>query len=93
MVTTINVLHGSCNTIEICERGGVPARYLADVFRRTHGKQHVAAEPLTALPARMSSEDGRLLVKRWEDVVLGGLALVAVSPVLGLAALAIKLTR
>jgi exopolysaccharide biosynthesis polyprenyl glycosylphosphotransferase len=80
-------------TIEICERGGVPARYLADVFQhRRNGKQQLAAEPLSAVPAHGSSDDGRLVVKRCLDVVLGGLALICALPVLAAAALAIKLT-
>lgn len=80
-------------TIEICERGGVPARYLADVFQhRRNGKLQLAAEPLTALPAQASHDDGRLLAKRCLDVVLGGLVLVATLPVLTIAAIAIKIT-
>jgi exopolysaccharide biosynthesis polyprenyl glycosylphosphotransferase len=79
--------------IEICERGGVPARYLTDVFQqRRNGKQHLGHEPIGAVPARLSPEDGRLLMKRWVDLVLGSLALVVALPVLAVAALAIKLT-
>jgi exopolysaccharide biosynthesis polyprenyl glycosylphosphotransferase len=80
-------------TIEICERGGVPTRYLADVFQhRRNGKLQLAAEPLTALPAHVSHDDGRLVVKRCLDMLLGGLALAGALPVLAIAALAIKMT-
>jgi exopolysaccharide biosynthesis polyprenyl glycosylphosphotransferase len=80
-------------TIEICERGGVPARYLADVFHcQRNGKHQLAAEPVIPVPASVSPDDGGLLVKRCLDIVLGGLALVAVLPVLAAAALAITAT-
>lgn len=82
-------------TIEICERGGVPARYLADVFQhRWNGKQQHAAGPLplTAVPAQAFPDDAGLIVKRCLDVVLAGLALAVALPVLAAATLAIKLT-
>lgn len=80
-------------TIEICERGGVPARYLADVFQhRRNGKQQLAAEPLAAAPTHGLPDDARLIAKRCLDVVLAGLALAGTLPVLAAAALAIKLT-
>jgi exopolysaccharide biosynthesis polyprenyl glycosylphosphotransferase len=80
-------------TIEICERGGVPAQYLADVFEhRRNGKQQLAARPLTAVPAQGFPDDAGLIVKRCLDVVLAGLALAAALPVLAAATLAIKLT-
>jgi len=48
------------HTIEICERGGVPARYLADVFQQgRNGKRHLNSEPVTAVPPHFSAEDGR----------------------------------
>jgi exopolysaccharide biosynthesis polyprenyl glycosylphosphotransferase len=71
----------------------VPARYLTDVFQhRQNGKQQLAAEPLTAVPAHVFPDDARLILKRCLDVVLGGLALAGALPVLAVAALAIKLT-
>ena len=80
-------------TIEICERGGVPAKYLADVFQhRLHGELWLENDPFTAVPAGVSADDPRLVVKRCLDVVLGTLALVVVLPVLAAAALAIKVT-
>jgi exopolysaccharide biosynthesis polyprenyl glycosylphosphotransferase len=79
--------------IEICTRGGVPARYLADVFQhRSHVGSDPAMESLTAVSVGVSSDDGRLFVKRFIDLALGGFALVITFPVLACAALAIKLT-
>jgi len=79
--------------IEICERGGVHARYLADVFQhRRNGRQQTSAEPLSSVPAHVSSENDRLVVKRWLDLTVGGLLFVGALPVLAVAALAIKLT-
>jgi len=76
-------------TIEICERGGVPAKYLADVFQHQLWLEN---DPFTAVPAGVSADDPRLVVKRCLDVVLGTLALVVALPVLAAAALAIKVT-
>lgn len=80
-------------TIEICERGGVAARYLADVFQhRRSGEPWSGIGPLASIPAGVSPDDGRLVVKRGLDLGLGGLALVAAAPILAMAVLAIKLT-
>jgi exopolysaccharide biosynthesis polyprenyl glycosylphosphotransferase len=79
-------------TIEICERGGVPARYLSDVFQHRRNGNQLVGEPLAAVPAHASSEDGRLIVKRCLDVTLALLALVCAAPVLLMSALAIKVT-
>lgn len=80
-------------TIEICERGGVPVQYLADVFQsRRSGEARSRSESLTAVPTAVSRDDPRLLVKRYSDILIGSLALLLAAPVLALAALAIKLT-
>ncbi len=79
--------------IEVCERGGVPAKYLGDVFQsRRSGEVHGTSASLTAVPAGIAPDDPRLLVKRALDIFLGSIALIAVTPVLSLAAIAIKLT-
>jgi exopolysaccharide biosynthesis polyprenyl glycosylphosphotransferase len=78
--------------IEICERGGVPARYLSDVFQHRRNGNQLVGEPLTAIPAQALSEDGRMIVKRCVDVALATLALVCTAPLLLLGALAIKVT-
>jgi exopolysaccharide biosynthesis polyprenyl glycosylphosphotransferase len=80
-------------TIEICERGGVPARYLADVFQhRRLVEQQLSAEPLTMIPVGVSPDDVRLVVKRGMDLLLGVMALFIALPVLAVAALAIRWT-
>jgi exopolysaccharide biosynthesis polyprenyl glycosylphosphotransferase len=80
-------------TIEICERGGVTARYLSDVFKhRRSGEAAWDSEFQSVIPAGVSPDDRRLLLKRLLDVAVGGLALVASAPVLLLAAVAIKAT-
>jgi len=80
-------------TIEICERGGVPARYLGDVFQHRHaGNQQLIGANLTTFPTHASSDDGRLVVKRCIDVLLAGLALIVLFPVLAAAAVLIKVT-
>jgi exopolysaccharide biosynthesis polyprenyl glycosylphosphotransferase len=79
--------------IDICEQGGVPAKYLADVFQhRTSGGQWLKGDAFTAVPAGVSPDDPRLILKRSLDLTLGGLALLATLPILALSALAIKLT-
>jgi exopolysaccharide biosynthesis polyprenyl glycosylphosphotransferase len=81
------------DVIEVCERVGVRAKYLADVFQ--HRRQSPRLEgseglPLIAMP--MVAEDVRLVAKRLLDIAGAGLGLLLVSPVLLVAALAIKLT-
>jgi exopolysaccharide biosynthesis polyprenyl glycosylphosphotransferase len=79
--------------IEICERGGVPARYLADVFQhRRHCEQRPLAEPLSSALVHADFQNDRLVFKRWLDLSMGGLLFVGALPVLAVAALAIKLT-
>jgi exopolysaccharide biosynthesis polyprenyl glycosylphosphotransferase len=79
--------------IEICERGGVHARYLGDVFQHgRNGKQQLPGEPFNSVPAHLSSENDGLVLKRWLDLTVGGLMFIGALPVLAGAALAIKLT-
>jgi exopolysaccharide biosynthesis polyprenyl glycosylphosphotransferase len=79
-------------TIEICERGGVPTKYLADVFQHRQSDESRSTVSLAAVPASLSRDDPRLLLKRCFDFVVGGFALVIAAPVLAVSALAIKLT-
>jgi exopolysaccharide biosynthesis polyprenyl glycosylphosphotransferase len=78
--------------IEICERGGVPARYLADVFQHRRNGKQLPAEPLSSALAHADSQNDRLVFKRWLDLSVGGLLSIGALPVLAVAALAIKLT-
>ncbi len=80
-------------TIRICERVGVQATYPASVFNHSIGR--LAAESRNNVPVfsvKHSGHEDLLLVKRLLDVVVSGTALVVLSPVLLLVALAIKLT-
>jgi exopolysaccharide biosynthesis polyprenyl glycosylphosphotransferase len=73
--------------ITVCQRVGVRARYLADIFEHSHnGRGNGAVE----IP--IAADDYRLLVKRVIDVVGAGLGLVLLSPLFLLVAAAIKLT-
>jgi exopolysaccharide biosynthesis polyprenyl glycosylphosphotransferase len=79
--------------IEICERGGVPARYLTDVFQqRRSGEQQPLADPFGSAMAHVDSKNDRLVFKRWLDLSVGSLLFLGALPVLAFAALAIKLT-
>jgi exopolysaccharide biosynthesis polyprenyl glycosylphosphotransferase len=78
-------------TIEICERGGVPVQYLADVFEsRRSGPSR--SESLVAVPTGVAKDDPRLLVKRAADIFLGSVALVLSAPIVTLAVVAMKVT-
>ncbi len=79
--------------IQVCERVGVRAKYLADVF------DHVAAKPrgeesgefaFTAMV--MAPEDHRMVLKRAIDVAGALIALAIALPVMVVSAIAIKLT-
>ncbi len=80
-------------TIEICERGGVPAKYLADVFQhRPSDQSRRRAASFTAISSGPAPDDPRLRLKRCLDILFGGIALAAAAPVLAVSALAIRLT-
>jgi len=81
------------SAIQVCERVGVRAKYLADVF------DHVAGKPLgeesgdfafTAMV--MAPEDHRIVLKRAIDVAGASIALALALPVMIASAIAIKVT-
>jgi exopolysaccharide biosynthesis polyprenyl glycosylphosphotransferase len=79
--------------IDVCERVGVEAQYLADVFQHTlatprYGES--AAMPLVALKA--GPDDIRLVVKRGIDILASAAGLLALAPLLVIIAAAIRLT-
>ena len=80
-------------TIETCERAGVEARYLSDVFQlslaRPSFEPHDTA-PMVSL--KVVQDDYRLVVKRCIDVIGAVVGLVLFSPILLVIAAAIKLT-
>jgi exopolysaccharide biosynthesis polyprenyl glycosylphosphotransferase len=79
--------------IEICERIGIECKYLSDIFRVSHAKTQVEGNhqfPLVSM--KMVSDDYRLLIKRALDVVGASVALIILSPLMLLAAVAVKLS-
>jgi exopolysaccharide biosynthesis polyprenyl glycosylphosphotransferase len=79
--------------IDVCERVGVEARYLADVFQHVLAKprfESSAAVPLVSL--KVVPDDVRLVVKRGIDIVASVAGLVLLAPVFLLIAVATKLS-
>jgi exopolysaccharide biosynthesis polyprenyl glycosylphosphotransferase len=80
-------------TIALCERLGVRAAYLADVFQSARARQ--SFEQTGGFPVirmHMVPSDRRLLVKRAIDIAAAGLGLLILSPLLVPIAILIKVT-
>lgn len=76
-----------------CERVGIECKYLSDIFRVAHAKPHFErTRHFPVVSMKVTSDDYRLLVKRALDIVGALAALIVLSPVMLLTALAIKLT-
>jgi exopolysaccharide biosynthesis polyprenyl glycosylphosphotransferase len=80
------------SALESCERVGVPARYLADLFDPIKGRSgnHGGRPSLVMTPP--SPAGWRLVAKRLIDLTVALFALALLSPLLLIAAVAIKLT-
>jgi exopolysaccharide biosynthesis polyprenyl glycosylphosphotransferase len=79
------------DAIAACQRVGVRARYLADIFtHRAPGPVDGAAFSLVEVP--IAQDDYRLLIKRVVDVVGSAAGLALLSPLFLAVALAIKAT-
>ena len=79
--------------LRVCERTGVRAKWLADIFESTRGRRHYeVSEKFSVLSITGEAEHHRLLIKRLVDLVGATLGLLFLSPVLIGAAVAIKLT-
>jgi exopolysaccharide biosynthesis polyprenyl glycosylphosphotransferase len=79
--------------LQTCERVGVPAKYLADVFDVGRGRaRYDASSRLGVVALSAAPDDHRLVVKRAIDIVGACFALILLSPVMLLAAIAIRLT-
>jgi exopolysaccharide biosynthesis polyprenyl glycosylphosphotransferase len=79
--------------LRICERMGVQATYLADVFEHGLAKprfEQAASLAVVTLPTR--ADDSRMMVKRGIDIAGASLAILVLSPLLIVTALAVKLT-
>jgi exopolysaccharide biosynthesis polyprenyl glycosylphosphotransferase len=84
---------GVQRALRICERVGVQATYLADVFEHGLAKPRFdQTESMAVVTLPMRTDDSRLMVKRGLDLVGASLALIVLSPVLLVTALAVKLT-
>ena len=78
------------DVIHTCERLGVQATYLADIFQPSLGRMWYTHGTLHTI--KVVQDDFRLIVKRGIDIVGAALGLLVLSPLLLVAAAAIKLT-
>ena len=80
------------DAIRICQRVGVRARYLADIFDNARNGHGTGSDPLSVVEVPIAKDDYRLMIKRVVDVAGGAAGLVLSSPLFLVVALAIKLT-
>jgi exopolysaccharide biosynthesis polyprenyl glycosylphosphotransferase len=79
--------------IEVCERVGVEASYYPDIFPVARARRELDQEDeMPVVRLHQVAGDHRLIVKRIIDIVGAAAGLVALSPVLLLCAIAIRLT-
>jgi exopolysaccharide biosynthesis polyprenyl glycosylphosphotransferase len=79
--------------LRVCERTGVRAKWLADIFESARGRRrYEVSEGFSVISITAEAEHHRLLLKRLVDVVGAAAGLLVLFPVLACAALAIKLT-
>jgi exopolysaccharide biosynthesis polyprenyl glycosylphosphotransferase len=79
--------------LRVCERTGVRAKWLADIFESARGRRrYEVSEGFSVISITGEAEHSRLLLKRLVDVIGATAGLLVLSPVLAGAALAIKLT-
>jgi exopolysaccharide biosynthesis polyprenyl glycosylphosphotransferase len=90
MRSSYNAIH---DAIRVCERAGVRAKYLADVFpdSRTWPRLEESGE-VAAVVMPIAPEDGRLVVKRLVDIVGSIIGLIVLSPLLFATVLAVRVT-
>jgi exopolysaccharide biosynthesis polyprenyl glycosylphosphotransferase len=79
--------------LRVCERTGVRAKWLADIFESTRGRRrYEMSDRFSVISITGEAEHDRLLLKRLLDVIGATVGLLLLLPVLICAALAIKLT-
>jgi exopolysaccharide biosynthesis polyprenyl glycosylphosphotransferase len=81
------------NTIALCERLGVRAAYLADVFQSSLGRpsyEQTGRFPVVRM--HVVTDDHRMLVKRAMDLIGGSVGLIVAAPVMLVVAIAIKMS-
>jgi exopolysaccharide biosynthesis polyprenyl glycosylphosphotransferase len=80
-------------TIALCERLGVRAAYLADVFQSSLARpslEETGGFPVMRM--HMVADDHRMMIKRVIDILVAGLGLLVLSPLFLVIAVAIKAT-
>lgn len=81
------------NVIRVCERVGVRVKYLSDIFEHARSApRYEESDAMGVVDIPIAADDNRLVIKRGIDVVGAVLGLVVSSPLMLLAALAIKLS-
>jgi exopolysaccharide biosynthesis polyprenyl glycosylphosphotransferase len=81
------------NALQICERTGVRAKWLADIFESARGRRrYEVSDRFSVISITGEADHHSLLLKRLVDVTGATLGLLVLSPILAGAALAIKLS-
>jgi len=81
------------NTIQTCERVGVEAKYLSDVFSLSLARPTLEGDDNTPVVSlKVVQDDYRMVVKRCIDVLGATVGLILFGPLMLVIALAIKLT-
>ena len=80
------------HVISVCERVGVRARYRTDMFRTWVAWPRAEHGSHSVVTMNVTPDDHRLAFKRAFDIVGSTVALVVLSPVMAIAAVAVKLT-
>ncbi|MGH9898657.1 MAG: sugar transferase, partial [Pyrinomonadaceae bacterium] len=85
--------HEIQKVIEVCEKVGVQSRYFYDGFQLSHARPfYEQVEKIGVVTLKMVQDDSRLLVKRGVDLIGSLVGLIFLSPLMGLIAIAIKMT-
>jgi exopolysaccharide biosynthesis polyprenyl glycosylphosphotransferase len=80
------------SVFETCERVGVPARYLADLFDPIKGRASHEGNRPSLVMTPPSPQGWKMVTKRTVDLLGASTALIILAPLLLVAAAAIKLT-
>lgn len=78
--------------IRVCQRVGVRARYLADLFNHALPAHGPRTDSLAVVDIPVAADDYRLLIKRAIDVVAASIGMILLLPFFVVVALSIKLT-
>jgi exopolysaccharide biosynthesis polyprenyl glycosylphosphotransferase len=78
--------------LQTCERTGVPVKWLSDVFETTRGGRLEMSANGSVVSITGEHDHGRLVLKRLIDLIGATVGLVLLTPVMVLAAVAIKAT-